>query len=202
MYLSKLILDIYDKSVQQALKDCTDMHRNIQKIFDSSRVESGVLYRVVTDKESVSMYVLADKEIKDEMLNNSPGLKLVGSKNLTDFEKNLQNGMILRFDIVAFPSKKIDFPDNKNSRRIFLGTRDEQQQWFLKKAEKGGFEVITMTINPAGTTHSVKKQGKMTFKRVRFSGLLKITECNEFINTWKRGIGAEKSYGMGMLMIR
>ena len=63
MYLTKINMDLRNRSVQQGFRDCTDMHRNIQKIFNSSRLDSHVLYRLVSKGNNSSAYIMSSVPI-------------------------------------------------------------------------------------------------------------------------------------------
>ena len=60
MYLSKIGLDIRSASVRQSMRDCGDMHRNVQKLFTASRAEESVLYRVYQNETGCFLYTMSE----------------------------------------------------------------------------------------------------------------------------------------------
>lgn len=45
MYLTKINMDLRNRSVQQGFRDCTDMHRNIQKYL----IQAGLIHTYYID---------------------------------------------------------------------------------------------------------------------------------------------------------
>lgn len=197
MILSKISLDLHSPSVRQALRNCQDMHRNVQSWFGQSRVEAGVLYRVYTDHRGVCLYVLSAQKPD---LFNAKGAALLGSRSMEALESRFEPGHLFRFDLLAVPSKKVA-SDGKNSRRRSLRTAEEQQLWLEKKAGQNGFSLRTLQIANRGSEFGVHSTGKIQFDAVHFQGILQVTEPERFLKCWQTGIGPEKAYGMGMLLL-
>ena len=202
MYLTKINMDLRNRSVQQGFRDCTDMHRNIQKIFNSSRLDSHVLYRLVSKGNNSSAYIMSSVPINEDMLDPKSGFSFAGCRCMDNFESKIADGNVYSFDLVAFPSKKKSFDDAKNSKRYFLCNSTEQIEWLTRKGELCGFVLNSVCSDKFGSISSIKKEHKMRFSPVHFYGSLTITDREAFINSWKNGIGPEKAYGMGMLIIR
>lgn len=202
MYLTKLNMDLRNRSIQQGLRDCTDMHRNIQKIFNSNRTDAQLLYRLVSRGNSFAVYLMSAEEVREEMIDSDSGFSLAGSKCLDDFEKRIETGNTYRFDLVAFPSKKIPNEKSRNSKRVFLSNETEQIEWLYRKAEAGGFIINSVSADRYDSITTNKKDHRITLNQIHFYGSLTITDRSVFLNCWKGGIGPEKAYGMGMLMVR
>ena len=84
MYLSKVNLDLRSASVRQALRDCGDMHRNIQKLFSASRSDSGVVYRVYQQESGCCVYTMSETvpvETEESIRN---GMRVTGSRDVSD----------------------------------------------------------------------------------------------------------------------
>lgn len=202
MYLTKINMDLRNRSVQQGFRDCTDMHRNIQKIFNSSRLDSHVLYRLVSKRHKLSAYIMSSVPVNEDMIDSRSGFSFAGCRCMDDFERKIADGNVYRFDLVAFPSKKKSFNGAKNSKRCFLYDSTEQIEWLTRKGELCGFVLNSVCADKYGSISSIKKEQKLRFNPVHFYGSLTITDREAFINSWINGIGPEKAYGMGMLMIR
>lgn len=207
MIFSKLALDLNNPSARQALRNCHDMHRNLMKAFRQAaeevpRNELGVLYRVSVRKNQVFIYVLS-KELPDWMKVAGNGLACVGLKDLSGVEKTIRSGHMLRFNILAATMKKVPV-EGRNSRRIFLKTEEERLNWLEHKASQNGFRLMICK-----ELKQVKQYGNKTrdgldamyLQGVVFSGVLKVIDTEKFMNAFENGIGAEKAYGMGMLMV-
>jgi len=47
-----------------------------------------------------------------------------------------------------------------------------------------------------------KKQGRITFSTLDFSGILGVTDPGQFRNTLFNGIGPAKGFGCGLMMVK
>lgn len=202
MYLSKVLLDMKSPSVRQALINCCDMHRNIQKMFSSTREEANVLYRVCSNESGYYFYIMSSSpplQTKDS-LNN--GFHLMAVKDVSVLEKVFLDGKTFKFNLITTPYKKISDRTVKNSRRIFLKTAEERAEWFYRKGRQYGFDILSLEEQNGNTVYGKKRNNIINFNATKFSGVLCINDSEKFIDAWKNGIGAEKAYGMGMLMLQ
>ena len=55
MYLTKIDLSIGNRGIQRALGDCQELHRIVMGLFEASRKDAGVLYRLRVDCGSGEM---------------------------------------------------------------------------------------------------------------------------------------------------
>lgn len=201
MYISKVILDRRSPSIRQCLSNCQDMHRNIMAMFESSRKEAGVLYRMNLKSSEASAYVLSQKKPKTVLPH---GMELIGTKEISPLLETFDNGTCFEFDLLAAPTKKVSIENRKNSRRRMLQTEDERLRWLNSKAANGGF--IINSIQECGRetfygTHNTENGGKMIIEAIHFQGSLCIEDREKFIRTYKTGIGPGKAYGLGMLLL-
>lgn len=207
MIISKLILNLNNPSARQAIRNCHDMHRNLMKAFSqdvnsAARSELGVLYRITTSKNHVFIYVLS-REFPDWIKVEKNGLACIGQRDLSYVEKTIENGDILRFNILASTAKKVS-DGGKNGRRIFLKSEEERLRWLENKACQHGFSLITCKEVEQVKQYGSKKKDNsdtMYLQGVIFSGILKVINKEKLMNAFENGIGAEKAYGMGLLLL-
>lgn len=201
MYLSKLQLDIANPSVRQALRDCQDMHRNIMKAFDQSRETVQMLYRLVERIDCILLYVFSSVQpYWDHVIKN--GYVLQDMKDISSLNTLYGNGSVLHFDLLACPSKKVSANGKKNSSRVMLKTAEERDAWLKRQAAKYGFEVL-QCVQPTVDKQISGKRGDnaVLFTAVEFEGVLRITDAELFWKSYAKGIGPEKAYGTGLLML-
>lgn len=201
MYMSKVILDRRSPSIRQCLSNCQDMHRNIMAMFESSRKEAGVLYRMNLKNSEASVYVLSQIKPKTVLPH---GMDLIGTKEISPLLKTFDNGTCFAFDLLTAPTKKVNLENRKNSRRRMLQTEEERLQWLNSKAANGGF--IINSVQECGReiyygAHNAENGGKMIIEGIHFQGSICIEDREKFINTYTTGIGPEKAYGLGMLLL-
>lgn len=201
MYLSKISLDMRAASVRQSLQDCGDMHRNIQKLFSASREAAGVLYRVYSDKTGCFVYVQSEQSPveSEETLRN--GMRITASRDICAFENSFHAGRQFCFNLLTMPCKKVSDGTSKNSRRRILRMPEEHMEWLMKKGADNGFLILSAEETDGEVLHSSKKSNDIYLHTTKFTGLLQITDSEKFTQAWQHGIGPEKAYGLGMLLL-
>ncbi|SFA79078.1 type I-E CRISPR-associated protein Cas6/Cse3/CasE [Selenomonas ruminantium] len=200
MYLSKLHLDIRSPYTKKCLHDCQIMHRSIQRMFDSDRQSSGVLYRL--NPQRLNVYVWSAKEPDKEEI--PAGMQLIGCRDFTDIEQRIYEGQCYRFNLLAVPSKKVAKEGKKNSQRRFLYSLEEQVEWLQRKGEQNGFSILQVQQERECMTrgkHTQKGEDNICYKGVVFQGVLQVNHAEMFKKCWQEGIGPGKAYGQGMLIL-
>jgi CRISPR system Cascade subunit CasE len=104
------------------------------------------------------------------------------------------------FQLVASPTKKIAL-EGKNSKRVLLHKEEDQIDWLIRKGCQNGFEVSlpSIILRPPEAKSGRKKE--VFFRSVEFSGNLAVTEPKLFFEALVKGIGSEKAFGCGLLML-
>ena len=200
MYLSRLELDLKSPSVRQSLRNCQDMHRNIMKAFDVSRSAAQVLYRVVRTDQRIMVYVQSMAEPQWERIADH-GYCCTGMRDISALMEKFTADTILHFSILACPAKKVR-GSGKNSRRVLLQMPEERLNWLKRQAERHGFVIVgAYEAAKEEQISGVKSSGKFVLSGIPFEGTLRITDSDAFRRNFANGIGAEKSYGFGLLMI-
>lgn len=195
MYLSKLKMDLLHPSIRQALKDRQDMHRNLSQSFGGN-----FLYRLTGSKQP-ELLVLSEKEPDQEELEKR-GLFQTGIQDVSLLQEKYQNGSILHFNLLTAPSKKKKEEGRENSRRVFLASPELRAEWLKHQGEKYGFELLEAHEPSAELVINIsRKSGPFKITAVEFAGVLKITDAPLFWKSWKKGIGPEKAYGLGLMLL-
>ena len=196
MYLAKLAVDPRHPSIRQALRDRQDMHRNLAAAYGT-----GFLYRLSEQKASPAVLVLS-QSTSDEGQLASRGYHLDGIRDLSPLPGLYRESAVLRFDLMAAPSKKANEERGGNSRRVYLADPAQRTAWLEKQGQKYGFEVLEVHEPEAERTISVgRKTGAFLLTGVVFAGVLRITDADVFWAAWAKGIGPEKAYGMGLMLL-
>lgn len=200
MYLSKLVLDISHPSVRQALRNCQDMHRNLMKAFSGTREEAGMLYRLEKKRNALEVYVLsAQYPCWIHIAGN--GYQCIGVKDISALREMYREGAVLRFDLRACPSKKVQ-GKARNSKRVFLRSEQERMEWLIRQAKKYGFSLIDAhETGICGHVEGSKGTDRIDYTTVDYSGVLHIDNPESFWNSYILGVGAGKAYGIGMMLL-
>lgn len=206
MYLSHIAFDIQNSWTRQSLKDCHDMHRTIMQAFPdtntSPRSRHHVLYRLHLKSESPTAFVQSEVEPSWDALSQK-GVTLLQSRNTNRVISCLIENKQLGFHLLACPTKKVS-RENKLSARIYLNKPEDRMEWMKRKSEENGFELINCWEQEEITvygSHRKSDGGEMYLRGANFAGNLLIHDKDKFIKAYKEGIGAEKAYGFGLLLI-
>lgn len=228
MYLTRLILNPRSRAVWRDLSDCHAMHRTVMSGFpdledDSARDKLGVLWRLESQNRAGLPELLVQSEVlphwsklPDDYLHrvpDNPSCKDVGAAYSA-----LESGRLLRFRLLANPTRKIDTrtgPDGKrrNGRRVELTSEEDRLAWLQRKAASGGFELVQVAmgsaldvqVSPAmrlgGWRRHEAEKRRLTFGAVSYEGVLKVVDAALFRQTIENGIGTAKAFGFGLLSV-
>lgn len=200
MILSLLTPDISSPSVRQAFQNCQDMHRCIMKAFDHGREEAKVLYRVLRTEKSIQIYVQSAEEPQWDRISQY-GFRCDKLKDISQLPESFHTGQNLRFMLLACPTKKVD-SEGKNSRRVIIRGEEAQLDWLKRQGEKNGFMLLEAHLSGKSEQVSGKRAtGEFHLSGIPFEGVLQIQNPEAFRYGFENGIGSEKAYGFGMLMV-
>lgn len=140
---------------------------------------------------------------------------------LLEPERFITAGMAYRFNLLANPTRKKIFADSpsalkgkahqqrwKKAKKIGVYSEADQLAWLAQRGARGGFQVESAIVTGAETISAAKggthaqaasKSGKIF--TVTFSGVLRISDAEAFMQTYNAGIGSAKAFGCGMLLL-
>ena len=199
MYLSRLELDIRNIFVRNALTNCQEMHKLIMRGFQNiesneARKEMGALYRVVSNTKCVLVYV--QSKVKPCWENEkSNAINYFEVKDTSKIIECFEVGRIYNFNILTFPFKRT------NNKRYFLRNANERLEWLQRKAEQSGFQILSVREEDNGVLQGIKGERNTGFSTINYIGTLKVTDKELFIKAYTNGLGVEKAYGLGLLLL-
>lgn len=201
MYLYCYNLDLRENAVRRALRNSYEMHRTVMSAYrdidsDAPRKDMGILYRLLSLGNTQRLYVSSREQVKRDMPDGFTN-EIGSPKSLLPILESFKDGVVLNFDIMTMPSKKVKSSDAKNSKRVFLCNVEDREEWLKNKATQNGFKVLSF-LEKNSEENSIKTGG---FKSIVFRGTLMISDSSKFIEAYKHGIGAEKAFGCGMLLL-
>ncbi|MFW9877906.1 MAG: type I-E CRISPR-associated protein Cas6/Cse3/CasE [Candidatus Thorarchaeota archaeon] len=156
MFLSRLTLNPYNWHVRRDLSNCHEMHRTILSGFpeDIKRHNGGVranfniLYRLTISTRVSALRILVQSAVKPDWSNlpkeyllynqgrNNPEIK-----DISSVLKMLKENLVIRFRLMANPTKKI------NGQRIPIYGYEGRIKWLERKGIQYGFNLIQVKIN-------------------------------------------------------
>jgi CRISPR system Cascade subunit CasE len=200
VFLSKLVLPLSDPKSQRMLSNLYQLHRHLMTAFPSAA--GRVLFRVEPSDGSPAVVVIVQSEKEPSWAKAD--LPTSASTTHKSFEPKVAAGARLRFRLRANPTRKTRPDDRKHGVRQGVVTEEQQLAWLHKKGEVGGFRVEGCTIIDEKMV-SAKKGGQdgmnLTFRSVRYEGVLTVTDPELFAGGMLSGIGSAKGFGFGLLSV-
>jgi CRISPR system Cascade subunit CasE len=237
MYLSRLTLDTRRRKVREYLSNIYDLHRLVMSGFPDApapeaRAELGVLFRVELDqpgRHEVPVLVQSAVQgewtrLAPELLVREPESREIGSKiaRITD-------DTLLRFSLVANPSKKVKVEGRRNSARVELHREADQLAWLQRQGKRRGFalpglapgfnggeirfpqdedrlsraQIPAVRVQRLDTCEGRKELHghAVTVVPVRFDGVLQVKDAVTFRMSLAAGFGPAKAFGCGLLLV-
>jgi len=219
MYLSRLILNPRNRRVQKEIAAPYQMHRSLMNGFpdDLAEGDERVLFRLETHPRTGTLILLVQSLTPPDWswleAPNARGYLLPQhllppgvSRNpdVKDFDLNLAPGQALAFRLRANPTARRRLPDGTR-KRVGLCREEEQMEWLKRKAEQGGFRLLSARASNqtivGGRIHRDDTTHKLRLLAVQFDGLLQVTDTDRLRETVRRGIGSGKGLGFGLLSL-
>lgn len=204
MYMTCAAIDRRNPSARQALGDCCDMHKNIMRLFSfpesgMTRRDERILYRVVEQRNEILLYLTSNRP-PDMQQVSWIKRETVRQRDLQPLISRFDAGQCFSFDVLVHPSKKAARSD-ANSRRVFLRTAPERANWLERQGEKSGFRYLSFQEDVPFDLRGKRSTGTIRLRAVRMTGRLEITDAALFAQAYSCGIGPEKAYGLGLLLL-
>jgi len=230
VYLSRLTPNLRSREARRALDDCMVMHRTLMSAFPddlssngAARAEAGLLYRVESTAEGV--IVLLVQSVLSPKWTNLPQLWLNPDsepqvKTITEALGRVDSGSLLRFKLVANPTRKIGTKtgadgSKNNGKRVELRGEQEWLAWMERKGGQSGFRLKAVRaashVPDVRSGRDLRATGRkswpdgstsrLTFRGVTFEGRLEVMDAALFHASIRMGIGSGKAYGYGLLSL-
>lgn len=158
LFLSRLLLNLRDRTVRRDLADCQALHRRVLSAFghiegEDARAALGVLYRVEPEVRTGAMKLLVQSAVRPEWYRlptqyllaedgeENPACKAIGEKYAV-----IEAGMALQFRLRANPTRKIETKTGadgrkRNGKRVEIRDEERQHEWLERKGVQHGFRI-------------------------------------------------------------
>jgi len=103
-----------------------------------------------------------------------------------------------RFQLKANPTMR----RRSDRRRIALYDEAKLRDWMHRKAEQAGFQIDDLIVGAAVDELFTRNGQRGKHVAVDFQGLLCVADRERFRDAFRRGIGAAKAFGFGMLLLQ
>lgn len=202
MFLSRLHLDVVNRTVQRVLSDPYRLHQALLLAFDPRRPGGGgrVLYRVEPEREEGLARVLVQSREEpawqaERFREDLPVAGVDGPKRLSlAFER----GQRLQFRLRANPTKR-----TLEGKRVAVTGEPAQTDWVRRKLSSGGFRLDGCRVRDEGMIHGHRRESgaAMTFLSVLYEGLVAVEDPAAALETITAGVGSAKAFGFGLLSV-
>lgn len=227
MFLSKCELNIARRGTRHLLASPQRMHAAVEASFPALTQGSGEasgrrLWRVDDGNPNPILYVVSDSAPDFTHIEEQAGWPTQPSWAVADYSpllSGLSEGQLWEFRLAANPVHSVRQDDGKRSKRFAHVTVAQQEAWLAQRADKLGvaFDVGISSAEdshldggPAPTSFRIDERRLMKFRRknttvtvrkVRFDGLLRVTDPQALREALLNGIGPAKAYGCGLLTL-
>ena len=164
------------------------LHRQLWKLFPENPQPRPFIYRF--DELGDKMIVCLRTSRSDLLLESA-------HPHLLDVSTDITHGQHYGFRIRVVPEIRTENKVIQTPRGI------DAEEWFAKKAQGHGFEVLDIrTCDSRGCVFYGKRGRKITLNDTTIEGELKVKEGNAFEAAMLNGIGRHKGFGYGLLQLK
>jgi CRISPR system Cascade subunit CasE len=203
MYLTRLVLNPRSRRAQSESADLYQLHRTIMNAFPASLPDDErVLFRLETDRQSGAFVVLVQSQYEPDggWLATSPSdyLLPISEPNpwVKSFDPIFDAGQHLVFRLRANPTLK------RQGKRLGLLREEDQIAWLQRKAQTGGFEVLSVRTQKLGFIQGwTRQRQRLSLFATQYDGVLRVTDPQAFARSLALGIGSAKGLGFGLLSV-
>lgn len=209
MHLSRLILNPRSRAVQRDLADLYDLHCTVMRGFPDNLPDSErVLYRLDEDQRTARLSLLVQSQMQPDwsalpsgyLLPPDPFGPVGENPAVKPFAPQVKQGQFLHFRLRANPTKRLGKSSGKDAgKRVGLYRPEEQFSWLARKAETGGFALLS--AQPSADTVEKGRKQPIRLLAVLFDGTLQVVDPERFQTTLAQGVGSGKAFGCGLLSI-
>ena len=206
MYLTKINLDSDSRKAIDIISDCQIAHTFVMSGFPNvesteARKELGVLYRINIGADSSS--IIVQSKIAPDTAKYMKQTCVIGEPktvNLTNYlEKKILPGATLK--IIADVNAASNRLCENGHYRYRISSVDEFRNWLGRTISANGGTLIDYEKENRETVKVKRKGKKFDFYRDTVTMAVKVDNADAFITAIENGIGKNKSYGCGMMMV-
>jgi CRISPR system Cascade subunit CasE len=207
MYLSRLVLNPHSRRTQKEIVNPYEMHRTVMHGFPPVLSQDNrILFRLeVNPRNGIPSVLVQSLDMPDWSFLSEEGgkgyLLPMDEPNpaVKKFDPIFKKDQVLLFRLKANPTLKHD------DKRVGLYKEEEQFAWLKRKAEAGGFHILSVQTDKktlvTGKINRGEDRHDLKMFCVQFEGVLQVDNPEEMAQTIKKGIGSGKGLGFGLLSV-
>lgn len=200
LHLSQLSLNVQSPEARRDLLNPYELHRTLLSVFDTTRQEAGVLYRVEGGHDGPRALV---QSVSRGEWSRLPEDYLRHDREPESVETHCWRpafacGQVLRFRLRASPCFK-----RGRQRLAWLGP-PEQLAWLERQAQASGCEVRQAEVASEGLVRLPlrgRQRSVITHGAALFDGLMSVNDPALLAAAIRGGLGRAKAFGCGLLSV-
>jgi len=203
--LSELLLNCMDRGTSRLIADPYKLHAALMTAFPQGQGGGRILFRQEAPlPESLWIQVIVQSTTSPHwspLLESHANVARARTKEVTP---TFRKGQRLRFRLRANPTV------TRNGNRFGLVGEPDQRAWLENRAAEFGFILDHYRVIDEGMISSYKRADdgeeskgwrRMSFRAVRYEGLLTVRDETRLHETVGKGIGPAKGFGCGLLSL-
>ena len=209
MYLTRIPLNQRRAGAQKLLLSREALHAAVESLFPpvlDDTVRGRNLWRLDRSADTAMLYIVSDAKPDPISITEQAGWP--GAEHPAETVEyshalsKLAAGQHNFFRTTVNPTRSESRPGQRGTQRPIHG-EDNQVTWLCAKAERAGFTINPDTIRvlASGKDTFPRKGGSVSLQLLTITGLLTITDPEQFSTTLTTGIGRGKAYGAGLITI-
>jgi CRISPR system Cascade subunit CasE len=207
MYLTRLTLNPRNRRVQKEIAEPYQMHRSIMRAFpeELETDQERVLFRLDARRGGPPVLLVQSLTRPDWSWledHGARGYLLTTDEpnpSVKEFELEVKPGQVLAFRLRGNPTVK------RQGKRLGLYREEEQMSWLARKAEQGGFRLLSVKSSHeevvGGIIHGESRKDRLRLLSVQFDGLLQVVDAQRLRCSIETGVGSGKGFGFGLLSL-
>ena len=198
----------------QMVNDEYTLHQAVWDLFgDNPDRKRDFIYRLETIGKLSIVYAVSQRRPVD-----SNGIWDVEVK---DYDPKIKSGMRLGFTVRVNPTRKREgkrhdvvmdlkyknrLEDSEERKKASLAelVTETCVDWLKERSKKSGFDILSVRVDGYRQSRFFKKKdgSSIHYSTVDFTGALQVKDEQPFKNTLFDGLGPEKGFGCGLMLVR
>ncbi|MDU7935152.1 MAG: type I-E CRISPR-associated protein Cas6/Cse3/CasE [Pseudomonas aeruginosa] len=174
------------RSSQLASRDVRWLHHRIDSTFESHRT----LWTQRTPEHIL---------VRHDRYRPGADMSWIASAGVID-DKRVNDGDQVTLRLIACPCKSIRTTAGKRGTRTPIPPGRDQITWAYDRIS-GAIDIENLTASPLRTFFGYKSSGIVTIKRVQYIVTGRIANAAEVNRMIDDGVGPDKAYGCGMVVV-
>lgn len=187
---------------RNAMNNEQDMHRSVMRMFNGTRAEESVLYRIIENGQKYKILIQSENAPNIQE-GRKGGIIVTATRCIDEKLEQIQKGSIINLNMRLSPSRTEKREGWTRSKRVGIKKQSGRITWVKEKLEKNGCFVVKGGSVTETRTNRVKfahKENKADVPAYEYRACVQVEDVDKFLDALKTGIGSEKAYGLGLLM--